>query len=249
MQRRTCVVTGSASGIGAATVAALAAAGYDTFGIDLQGQAAQGVALQAGLAHPPTRHAATGADVADEAGVVAAFQAALAHLGRIDALVTSAGVVDTTPFRDISVAQFRRIHDVNVIGTWLCMREAARQMRHGGVICAVASIAGLRGGGLSGTAAYAASKGGVIALAKNAARVLAAQGIRVNTVSPGVTDTPMIERPLSDPTQRRRLEDLAAQRRIGAAAEIASGIVYLLSPGASFTHGANLVIDGGLVLQ
>ena len=248
MQRPTCVVTGSASGIGAATVAALAASGYDTFGIDLQEQAAQDVALQAELEHPPTRHAATGADVADEAGVIAAFQAALAHLGRIDALVTSAGVVDTTPFLDISVAQFRRVHDVNVIGTWLCMREAARHMHHGGVICAVASIAGLRGGGLSGTAAYAASKGGVIALAKNAARVLAAQGIRVNTVSPGVTDTPMIERPLADPAQRRRLEDLAAQRRIGSAAEIASGIMYLLSPGASFTHGANLVIDGGLVL-
>ena len=139
MRRPTCVVTGSACGIGAATVAALAASGNDTFGFDLQQQAAQDVALQAEREHPPTRHAAIGVDVADEAGVI--------------------------------------------------------------------------------------------------------------TVSPGVTDTPMIERPLSDPTQRRRLEDLAAQRRIGAAAEIASGIVYLLSPGASFTHGANLVIDGGLVLQ
>lgn len=248
MSRPTCVVTGSASGIGAATVLALAAQGYDTFGIDLNIDAAQDVAMQAELEHPPTRHAAFAADVADEPAVVQAFQAALLHLGHIDALATSAGVVDTTPFLDITVAQFRRIHDVNVIGTWLCMREAAKHMKPGSAICAVASIAGLRGGGLSGTAAYASSKGGVIALAKNAARVLAGQGIRVNTVSPGATDTPMIAQPLSNPAHRQRIENLSAQQRIGQAAEIASGIVYLLSKQASFTHGANLVIDGGIVI-
>ena len=248
MTHPTCIVTGSASGIGAATVLALAAQGYHTFGIDLNGDGAQNVALQAVLEFPGTRHAAWTADVADEAHIRRAFDAALLHLGHLDALVTSAGVVDTTPFMDISVAQFRRIHDVNVIGTWLCMREAARLMQPGGRICAIASIAGLRGGGLSGTAAYAASKGGVIALAKNAARVLAEKGIRVNTLSPGATDTPMIAAPLSSPTHRQRIEQLAAQKRIGEAAEIASGVVYLLSPQASFTHGANLVIDGGIVL-
>lgn len=245
---RTCIVTGSASGIGAATVLALAKAGYHSFGLDLNLDGAQRVALQAELECPGTRHGAALCDVAQEADVVAGFAQAAAFLGAIDALVTSAGVVDTTAFMDISVEQFRRIHDVNVLGTWLCMREAARRMSPGAAICAVASIAGLRGGGLSGTAAYAASKGAVIALAKNAARVLAAQGIRVNTVSPGATDTPMIARPLSDPLQRKRIENLAAQQRIGQAHEIASGIVYLLSADASFTHGANLVIDGGIVL-
>lgn len=244
----TCIVTGSASGIGAATVLALAAKGYDTFGIDLNISGAQDVAMQAELEGHGTRHAAFAADVADEVQVKKAFEAALLHLGQLDALVTSAGVVDTTPFMDISVAQFRRIHDVNVIGTWLCMREAAGVMKPGARICAVASIAGLRGGGLSGTAAYAASKGGVIALAKNAARVLAAQGIRVNTLSPGATDTPMIAGPLANDQHRSRIENLAAQQRIGQAPEIAAGIVYLLSPEASFTHGANLVIDGGIVI-
>ena len=248
MNHPTCIVTGSASGIGAATVLALAARGYSTFGIDLNLDGAQDVSMQAELEAPGTRHAAMAADVADETQVQKAFEAALLHLGQIDALVTCAGVVDTTPFMDISVAQFRRIHDVNVIGTWLCMREAAKVMQPGARICAVASIAGLRGGGLSGTAAYAASKGGVIALAKNAARVLAEKGIRVNTLSPGATDTPMIAAPLANPAHRQRIENLAAQRRIGEAREIASGIVYLLSPEASFTHGANLVVDGGLVI-
>ena len=186
--------------------------------------------------------------MADETQVAAAFSAAMLNMGQLDALVTSAGVVDTTAFMDISVAQFRRIHDVNVIGTWLCMREAARVMRPGARICAVASIAGIRGGGLSGTAAYAASKGGVIALAKNAARVLADKGIRVNTVSPGATDTPMIAGPLANPAHRDRIEQLALQKRIGEAADIASGIVYLLSDQARFTVGTNLVIDGGIVI-
>jgi len=245
---RTCIVTGSASGIGAATVLALAQAGYNTFGLDLQDAAAREVAQQANAQSPGTRHDSACCDVADEVQVQAGFAQALAFLGRLDALVTCAGVVDTTPFLDITVAQFRRIHDVNVIGTWLCMREAAQRMEPGGVICAIASIAGLRGGGLSGTAAYAASKGGVIALAKNAARVLAARGIRVNTLSPGATDTPMIAGPLGDAAHRARIEGLAAQARIGRAGEIASGVLYLLSPGASFTHGANLVIDGGIVM-
>ena len=246
--QRTCIVTGSASGIGTATVLALAQAGYSTFGLDLQDAAAQEVAQRAAAQAPGTRHGSALCDVADEAQVRAGFAQALAFLGRLDSLVTSAGVVDTTPFLEITVDQFRRIHDVNVIGTWLCMREAAQHMAPGGVICAIASIAGLRGGGLSGTAAYAASKGGVIALAKNAARVLGARGIRVNTLSPGATDTPMIAGPLVDATHRARIEGLAVQGRIGRAGEIASGVVYLLSPDAGFTHGANLVVDGGIVM-
>ena len=245
---RTCIVTGSASGIGAATVLALARAGYSTFGLDLNVDGAEAVALQAALEEPGTRHASAACDVAEESQVVAGFAQAITFLGRLDALVTSAGVAEMTPFMDISVAQFRRVHDVNVLGTWLCMREAARSMPPGSAICAIASIAGLRGGGLSGTAAYAASKGGVIALAKNAARVLAERGIRVNTLSPGATDTPMITEPLRNPAHRARIEGLAAQRRIGLASEIAHGVVYLLSPGASFTHGANLVVDGGIVM-
>jgi NAD(P)-dependent dehydrogenase (short-subunit alcohol dehydrogenase family) len=246
--RPVCVVTGSASGIGAATVLALARAGYNTFGLDLKPEAAERVALQAELEAPGSRHESALCDVSVESDVVSAFQQIARSMGRMDALVTSAGVVDTTPFMDITVDQFRKINDVNVIGTWLCMREAANYMKPGGRICAVASIAGIRGGGLSGTAAYAASKGGVIALAKNAARVLAQRGLRVNALSPGATETPMIAGPLSDPQHRQRIEQLSAQGRIGQAEEIASGVVYLLSPEATFTHGTNLVIDGGLVV-
>lgn len=244
----TCIVTGSASGIGAATVMALAREGYHTYGLDLNAAGAEAVALQAELEYPGTRHASLACDVSDEVQVIAGFDHARQFLGSIDALVTSAGVVDTTPLLDLTVAQFRRIQDVNLLGTWLCLREAARHMQAGARICTIASIAGIRGGGLSGTAAYAASKGGVIALSKNAARVLADRGIRVNTLSPGATDTPMIAQPLADPAHRHRIEQLAAQKRIGQADEVATGVVYLLSPEARFTHGAHLVIDGGIVM-
>ena len=118
-------------------------------------------------------------DVADEASVIALFDAALtAFGGRLDALATPAGIADTTPFAELTARTFRHVYDVNVIGTFLCVREAAKHMRAGGRICTVASVAGKRGGGLSGTAAYAASKGAVLALSRSAARALAPRASR-----------------------------------------------------------------------
>ncbi len=101
------------------------------------------------------------------------------------------------------------MYDVNVVGTFLCLREAAKHMRAGGRICTVASIAGKRGGGLSGTAAYAASKGAVLALSRSAARALAPQGIAVNCIAPGATLTPMLAAPFADPAHRQRVEAMA----------------------------------------
>jgi NAD(P)-dependent dehydrogenase (short-subunit alcohol dehydrogenase family) len=128
------------------------------------------------------------------------------------------------------------------------MREAARHMAAGGRICTVASVAGLRGGGLMGTAAYAASKGGVLALTKNAARSLAGKGISVNTVAPGATLTPMLAEAWKNEENRRRIESMSAQQRTAAPEEIARSIAFLLSPDASIVTGATLVADGGLVM-
>ena len=179
---------------------------------------------------------------------MAAFARACEWLGGLDALTTCAGVADTTPFMDITVDTFREVYAVNVIGTFLCLREAARHMPPGGRICTVASVAGLRGGGLSGTAAYAASKGGVLALTKNAARALADKGISVNTVAPGATLTPMIEEAWKNEAHRKRVEGMAVQNRTAAPEEIAKSIAFLLSPDASIVTGATLVADGGLVM-
>ncbi|MBS0316597.1 MAG: SDR family oxidoreductase [Proteobacteria bacterium] len=244
--RRKAIVTGAASGIGAATLLELARAGYDVAGLDLNRAGVDEVARRA--AHHGARSRGFTVDVTDEAALVAAFGAACDWLGGLDALATSAGVADTTPFMDVTVQRFRDVYAVNVIGTFVCLREAALHMKPGGRICTVASVAGLRGGGLSGTAAYAASKGAVLALTKNAARALAERGISVNTVAPGATLTPMIEQAWKNEAHRRRVEGMAVQNRTAAPEEIAKSIAFLLSPDASIVTGATLVADGGLVM-
>ena len=246
MTNRKAIVTGSASGIGAATVLALAAQGYDTVGIDCNLTGAEATAVQAkaigGLHH------ALLCDVADEAQLVKAMAEGVALLGGLDALATCAGVAEKTAFMQLTAAEFKTTFDVNVIGTFVAIREAARHMKSSGRICTVASVAGLRGGGLMGTAAYAASKGAVLALSKNAARSLAGQGISVNCIAPGATLTPMIAKAWQNEALRKQVESMAPQNRTAEPHEIAANIVYLLSPQASYVTGATLVADGGLTM-
>jgi len=247
MTERTVIVTGGASGIGAATARELARRNYRVAVLDRNGPGAGEIAIEltnsTGIAHM-----ALGVDVADEPAIVAAFTATVSSLGRLDALVTSAGIADMTPFMELDAAIFRRVFDDNVIGTFLCMREAARYMQPGSRICTVASVAGLRGGGLSGTGAYAASKGAVLALTKNAARALADKGISVNTIAPGATLTPMIEAPWKNEAHRRRVEAMSVQNRTGSPEEIARAIAFLVSEEASYITGSTLVADGGLAM-
>ena len=243
----TAIVTGAASGIGAATARELASRGYRVAGFDRNGPGLRDVV--AGLpAVVRGAHLAVEVDVADEPALVEAFERTLAALGRLDALVTSAGVGDTTPFMDLDARTFRDVYDDNVVGTFLCLREAARHMPRGGRICTVASVAGIRGGGLSGTAAYAASKGAVLALTKNAARALAERGLAVNTIAPGATLTPMIAELWKNEAHRSRVEAMSAMNRTGTPDEIARAIAFLVSPEASYITGATLVADGGLVM-
>jgi NAD(P)-dependent dehydrogenase (short-subunit alcohol dehydrogenase family) len=239
------IVTGAGSGIGAASAAVLAREGFRVACLDKDGAAAERVARAAGEGH-----FARPLDVAEEPAVVAVFAEIAQREGSIAALATCAGILDTTPFMEVSVASFRRLYDVNVIGTFLAMREAAKYMGRGGRICTVASVAGLRGGGLAGTAAYAASKGAVLALTKNAARSLAEKGIAVNTVAPGPIETPMLENsPFTRPGVRERVEAMIPLGRAGKAAEVAETIAWLLSPAASYINGAVITVDGGLVMQ
>jgi 3-oxoacyl-[acyl-carrier protein] reductase len=240
---RSAIVTGAASGIGAATVRVLHARGYRIACVDRNGPGVRAVAAALGA-----QHLAIELDVADEGAIGGAFADAAKALGGLDALVTSAGVADMTPFMDLDAATFRRVYDDNVIGTFLSIREAARHMARGARICTVASVAGLRGGGLSGTAAYAASKGAVLALTKNAARALAERGIAVNAIAPGATNTPMIAHVFADEAHRRRVESMSVLNRAAEADEIAHAIAFLISPEAAYVDGATLVADGGLCM-
>jgi NAD(P)-dependent dehydrogenase (short-subunit alcohol dehydrogenase family) len=237
---RTAIVTGAASGIGAATVLELARRGYRTVGMDIASTVDAG--LDAG------RHRTIQVDVTDEPRLIEAFDEALRFLGRLDVLVTSAGVGESTPFMELTTDTFRAVNEVNVIGTFVCIREAAKRMQRGSRICTVASVAGLRGGGLSGTAAYAASKGAVLALTKNAARSLAPLGIAVNTIAPGATLTPMIAEHWKDEAHRSRVEGMSVQNRTAEPREMAVAIAFLVSPEATSITGSTLVADNGLVM-
>jgi NAD(P)-dependent dehydrogenase (short-subunit alcohol dehydrogenase family) len=244
---RTAIVTGGASGIGAATAKELALRGYRVAILDRNGPGAGEVciALTNATGIP---HIALEVDVADEPAIIAAFTATVSSLGHLDALVTSAGIADMTPFMALDAKIFRRVLNDNVVGTFLCIREAAKHMPRGGRICTVASVAGIRGGGLSGTGAYAASKGAVLALTKNAARALAERGIAVNTIAPGATLTPMIAEAWKNDAHRQRVESMSAMNRTGSPEEIACAIAFLVSPEASYIDGATLVADGGLAM-
>ncbi|MBV8600924.1 MAG: SDR family oxidoreductase [Candidatus Eremiobacteraeota bacterium] len=240
--QRTAIVTGGGSGIGAALCRVLGAQGYRVAVSDLNLAAAEKVAAECG-------GAAFKVDVADESSVVALFESACDWLGKLDALATPAGISDTTPFMELTVEKWMQIYRINVIGTFLCIREAVKRMEPGGRICTVSSVAGKRGGGLAGTAAYSASKGAVLALTRNAARVFGPKGIAVNGVVPAGTKTPMGMQVM--PTAEAQAHAMAMHPigRLAEPEEIAKAIAWLLSPDASFVLGEMLAVDGGVMMD
>jgi NAD(P)-dependent dehydrogenase (short-subunit alcohol dehydrogenase family) len=236
---RRAAVTGAASGIGAATARKLIADGWRVACLDRDLNGARATAGANGVAIE--------IDVADEAASVRAFAEAGAAWGGLDALVTAAGVIETTPFLDTTPAQFRRLFDINVIGSFLSVREAAKQMQAGARICMVASISSYTGGGYVATGAYATSKGAVLTMMKSCARALGERGIAVNAVAPGFIDTPFVASAMSDPARRR--EVVKAVGKVGTAEQIAECAAWLVSPAADFVHGATLIADGGVLMR
>lgn len=241
--RQVAVVTGAASGIGAATVRTLIRDGFDVACLDRNVAALSALQREIG-----ERHRTFSVELCDENAIVACFQAIAQWHGRVDALATCAGIVDTTPYASLTAQRFLEVLNVNLLGTFLPVREAAAVMRPGSRICTVASVAGIRGGGLAGTAAYASSKGGVIALSKTMARELGPRGITVNCVAPAVICTPMLTQTTREPGQRERLHGMTSLQREGSAEEAAEAIAWFLSPRASFTTGTTLPVDGGLAM-
>jgi NAD(P)-dependent dehydrogenase (short-subunit alcohol dehydrogenase family) len=144
-------------------------------------------------------------------------------------------------------AQFRRLFDINVIGSFLTVREASKQMAAGSRICMIASISSYTGGGYVATGAYATSKGAVLTMMKSCARALGDKGIAVNAVAPGFIDTPFVASAMSDPV--RRQEVVKAVGKVGTAEQIAECAAWLVSPAASFVHGATLIADGGILMR
>lgn len=239
---RVLAVTGGASGIGLAVAEAALAEGWRVALADLDAAALQAAGTRLGL--DPS--ACTVLDVTEEAAVES-WIAAAAAMGPLRGLVTSAGIAREIPALETPVDLFRRLMDINVTGTFLCARAAARVMREGGggAIVTVGSVSGLRGG--KGRVAYGASKGAVINMTRVLAVDLARHGIRANCLCPGPVETPLVQA-LTDAAGRRAWERRIPMRRFATPAEVGAMAMVLLDPARSgFVTGQAVAVDGGFV--
>ncbi len=240
----TVVVTGGSRGIGAAVVQALAARGVPVcFSYAANREAAEFVAEQAADLGTPVR--AVRADVSDEADVRHLFARA-EDLGPVTGLVNNAGVnAPAARVEDIDAARVRRLLDVNVVGAFLCAREAVIRMARGGggTVVNVSSRAAVLGSP-GEYVDYAASKAAVDALTVGLAREVAGQGIRVVGVRPGLIRTD-IHATAGDPGRVERLQRSVPMGRGGEASEVAEAVVWLLSDAASYVTGTTLDVSGG----
>ncbi|MYU23067.1 SDR family oxidoreductase [Streptomyces sp. SID8352] len=245
MTRPLTVVTGGSRGIGAATCLRLAADGHDVVvGYVRDGSAAGEVV--AGVREAGGRAVAVRADTSVEADVDRLFDLAEERLGPVTGLVNNAAV--TGPLgrlADSDTADLRRVLDVNLLGTLLCARRAARLMtaRGGGAIVNVSSGAATLGSP-GEYVHYAATKAAVDTLTLGLAKELGPDGVRVNAVAPGVVDTGM-HAAMGDPGRAGRMGPAVPLGRAGRAEEIAAAIAWLLSPDASYTTGTVLRVAGG----
>lgn len=242
VQDKVAIVTGGASGIGAACADLLAREGAKLVVTDLDDDRGAAVAgkIQGSYGQALYQHH----DVTDEAGWPAVIEAA-ERWGKLSILVANAGIFVPGQITDISLVEWRRLTAVNIDGVFLAVKHALPAMRRGsgGSIVILSSVAGLRG--YPNLAAYCASKGAVRLFAKAAAMECAAVGdnIRVNSVHPGIIDTP-IWPPGVD--VHARAKAAVPMGRAGEAQDIARGVLFLASDASSYMTGAELVLDGGM---
>lgn len=240
---RVVLVTGASRGIGAAIAVACADAGAD-IAVGYLEDAEGAVATVAEVRSKGKNAEAFQADVRDPSQVGAMIESVVKRFGKIDGLVNNAGVMPESRVVDMSVDEWREVIDVDLTGAFLCSRAALPGMvqRGSGSIVMISSRLGQIG--FAGVAHYAAAKAGLIGLAKSLAKEVGPQGIRVNTVAPGVTITDMTSDVVQGEVGRSRLAELPSGR-FATAHEVAASVVFLLSDAASLYFGQTLGPNGG----
>ncbi len=242
LQDKVAVVTGAASGIGAAVVRRFAAEGARVVAVDLDSEKLDVLQEQSDQVLTSL------CDVTDSAQVDEVFDLAADTWGRVDVAVTCAGVaLEPVDIEDIDDETFARVVEVNLHGTFYCLRAAARHMRRNspssGAIVTISSVGALAPFPLP--APYPAAKAGVLGMTRAVAALLAKENIRVNALAPGATDTPMMPQ---DPSVREFMLNLQPMARAVPPEEMAANVLYLASGDASFMVGQTVSPNGGYVM-
>lgn len=244
----TAVVTGGASGIGAACARQLAAEGAAVAVLDRNGDAAGAVVEE--ITTAGGRGHAAPVDVGDEEAVAAAVAGAASTLGRPSVLVTAAGIFhgpDLALPHEIALDDFLHVLSVNLVGTFLAVKHTAPHLVDGGgSIVTIASVAALRGNGVG--SGYTASKGGVDALTRLLAVRYGPMGVRANCVCPGPTVTPMTGDTFATPQAAARARQQVPVGHFAQPEQIASVVAFLASAEASHVTGQTVAVDGGAII-
>lgn len=237
LQGKIALVTGGLSGIGLAIAERFVREGAQVIAADLSTEA---------TALDDSNMAPLQMNVADEASTQSGIDKIIAKYGRLDCVVNSAGIGNDIPFLDTPLELFDKIIAVNLRGTFIVGQAAARAMvkTGGGAICNIASVSGMTGN--VGRSAYGASKGGVVVLSKVMAVDLAAQNVRVNVLSPGPVETPLVAKMHNDFIRKRWIER-TPMARYASPEEMTGGAVFLCSDDAGYVTGHVLAIDGGMM--
>ena len=244
LEGRVAIVTGAASGIGAACAERFAREGAHVAGLDLN---KPDDTIRSRVLDADAEASFHEADVRDEEAVAGVVDRVAERWGRIDVLVNAAGIAGGGPAHLLAVEEWERVLDVNLKGTFLACKHVLQHMLEGGrgSIVNVASVEGLEG--IEGGSSYNASKGGVVLLTRNLAIDYGRRGIRVNCICPGVVETPLLKSVLTEGLETVRANIIEAHQlgRFGQPEEIAAAALFLASDDASFVTGHPLVVDGG----
>jgi NAD(P)-dependent dehydrogenase (short-subunit alcohol dehydrogenase family) len=247
LSEKICIITGAASarGIGRATAGIFAHHGGRTIILDLDEKQAKQAASEIGEAHR-----GIACDVTNKSACLAAIDQVVREFGRVDVLINNAGITQPLKIMDIEPKNYEAVLDVNLRGT-LYMSQAViplmRRQGSGSIVC-MSSVSAQRGGGIFGGPHYSAAKGGVLGLAKAMSRELGPDGVRVNSITPGLIQTDITGGKLTEDLKAQILEGIPL-KRLGDAADVANACLFLASDLSSYITGAVIDVNGGMLIH